>query len=136
MLGTPHRRFADEDRIETRASVALEHCGRLVERRLGLLIRHFQEQQKHQLLDAIAESAVIPQPVAVVPEFLDAGGWVAHSLIVVVDRLGIGKMAHNPRDVFGVDCFLCQQVFESPDSISVTLRQPRLLSMHQKAVHL
>jgi hypothetical protein len=28
--------------------------GRFVERRLGLFVRHFQEQQKRQLLDVIA----------------------------------------------------------------------------------
>ena len=39
---------------------------------LRLLIRHFQEQQKRQLLDVIAVGqAVIPQDVAVVPELLD-----------------------------------------------------------------
>ena len=45
---------------------------RLVERRPALLVRHFEEQQKRQLLDVVAVGqAVIPQDVAVVPELLD-----------------------------------------------------------------
>ena len=36
-----------------------------------LLVRHFQEQQKRQLLNVIAVGkAVIPQDVAVIPKFL------------------------------------------------------------------
>ena len=47
--------------------------------RLGLLIRHFQEQQKRELFDVVAVGqAVITEDVAVVPEFLDEGGWCAH----------------------------------------------------------
>ena len=56
---------------------------RLLNGGLALLVRHFQEQQKRQLLDVIAVGQpVIPQDVAVVPEFLDEllGVVVCHSL--------------------------------------------------------
>ena len=44
----------------------------LVERRLRLLIRHFQEQQIGQLLHVVAiRQAIIPEDVAVVPKFLN-----------------------------------------------------------------
>jgi len=40
-----------------------------------LLVRHFQEQQKRELLDLVAVGQpVIAQDVAVVPELLDEGG--------------------------------------------------------------
>ena len=43
-----------------------------IEGRFALLIRHFEEEQKGQLLDIITiRQAVIPEDVAVVPEFLD-----------------------------------------------------------------
>ena len=43
------------------------------------LIRHFEEQEKRQLLDAIAVGQpVITQDVAGVPELLEVGGWIAH----------------------------------------------------------
>ncbi len=60
---------------QRRPIVALGNGRRLVERRLRLLVRHFQEQQKRQLLDVIAVGqAVIAQDVAVVPELLDELG--------------------------------------------------------------
>ncbi len=53
-------------------AVTFRNRRRLVERRLRLLVRHFQEQQKRQLLDVVAVGqAVIAQDVAVVPEFLN-----------------------------------------------------------------
>ena len=60
--------------LEKRAPAKAFRDGRgLVERRLRLLVRHFQEQQKRQLLDVIAVGqAVVAQDVAVVPELLDA----------------------------------------------------------------
>ena len=43
-----------------------------VKRRLALLVRHLEKQQKRQLLDIIAVGEpVIPQDIAVVPEFLN-----------------------------------------------------------------
>ncbi len=51
----------------------------LVKRRPGLLIRHFEEQEKRQLLDVIAVGqAVIAQDIAIVPELLDELLGVAH----------------------------------------------------------
>ncbi len=48
------------------------HGRRLLERRLRLLIGHFQKKQKRQLLDVIAvRQTVIAEDVAVVPEFGD-----------------------------------------------------------------
>ena len=62
---------------QARPILALGHGRRLVERRLRLLVRHLQEQQKRQLLDVIAVGqTVIAEDVAVVPEFLDEGCWV------------------------------------------------------------
>src|ERR1022692_2712089 len=63
----------------------LRDGGRLVEGRLRLLVRHFQEQQKRQLLHVIAVGqAVIPQDVAVVPELLNKCSRVAHGAIIPV----------------------------------------------------
>src|ERR1019366_9576829 len=67
---------------------ALRNRRGLVERRLGLLIRHFQEQQKRQLLDVVAVGqAVVPQDVAVVPKLLDKGGGVANAGVTA----GVGE---------------------------------------------
>ncbi len=47
-----------------------------------LLVRHFQEQQKRQLLNVIAVGqAVIPQDVAVVPKLLNELLWIAHDYV-------------------------------------------------------
>jgi hypothetical protein len=46
--------------------------GFFIERRLALLVRHFEEQQERQLLDIVAVGEpVVAQDVAVVPEFLN-----------------------------------------------------------------
>ena len=46
----------------------------LAERRFGLLVRHFQEQQIGQLFHIIAVTdAVIAEDIAVIPEFLYNG---------------------------------------------------------------
>jgi len=51
---------------------ALGNWRELVERRPTLLIRHLQEQEKRQLLDVVTiGQPVIPQDVAVIPEFLN-----------------------------------------------------------------
>ena len=50
-----------------------------VERRLRLLVRHFQEQQKRQLLHVIAiRQTIIAENVAIIPKFLDKGRGIAH----------------------------------------------------------
>ena len=66
---------------QRRPILALGNGRGLVERRPGLLIRHFQEQQKRQLLDVIAVGqAVIAKDVAVVPELgNECRGVVGHS---------------------------------------------------------
>ena len=53
---------------------------RLVERRSALLVRHFEEKQKRQLLEIVAvRQPVIAQNVAVVPKFLDElSGLLGH----------------------------------------------------------
>ena len=67
---------------------------RLVERRPGLLIRHFQEEQKRQLLHVIAVGqTVIPQDVAIVPELLDEGGGIAHDFFFF--RRGAGRFFNS-----------------------------------------
>ena len=61
--------------LQLQQRISTEHFGngrRLIERRLRLLVRHFQEEQKRELLDVVAvRQTVIPQDVAVVPKFLD-----------------------------------------------------------------
>jgi len=48
---------------------------RRVERRLGLLVCHFQEQQKRELLDIVAiREAIVPKDVAVIPKLSDELG--------------------------------------------------------------
>jgi len=45
---------------------------RLVKRRPALLICHFEKEQERQLLDVVSvRQSVIPENVAVVPEFLN-----------------------------------------------------------------
>src|SRR5208282_3439891 len=52
---------------------------------LRLLVRHFQEQQKRQLLHVVTiRKAVIPQDIAIIPELLnELGGMVRHSFSFV-----------------------------------------------------
>ena len=58
---------------------SLRNGRRLIERRLRLLVCHFQEEQKRELLDVVAvRQAIIAQDVAVVPEFLNEGVGVGH----------------------------------------------------------
>jgi hypothetical protein len=65
---------------QRRPVLALGNGRRLVERRPRLLIRHFQEKEKGQLLDVIAvRQPFIPQDIAVIPKFLDEGGGIAHA---------------------------------------------------------
>ncbi len=68
-----------------------------------LLVRHFQEQKKRQLLDVIAVGkTIIPKNVAVVPELLDQLGrhyftidvepWIAAALwIALIWRLAFPR---------------------------------------------
>ena len=64
---------------ERRPVLALGDRRRFVKRRLRLLVRHFQEKEKRQLLHVVpVRETVIPEDVAVVPELLDEGGGIAH----------------------------------------------------------
>jgi hypothetical protein len=77
----------------------------LSERRLGLFIRHLEEQQVGELLDVIAVAdPVIPQDVAVIPHALDdGGGFGGHftDLQVVMPQMvsSLGKYAKSPSFV-------------------------------------
>ena len=49
----------------------------MAKRRLGIFMRHFEKQQKGQLLQIIAVAhAVVAQRMAEIPDFLDQGGGV------------------------------------------------------------
>ena len=53
----------------------------LIERRLRLLVRHFQEEQKRKLLYVGAvRQTVIAKDVAIVPEFLNEGVRIGHGV--------------------------------------------------------
>ena len=68
MPRVPVESFSEDGLVE--AGGALEAGGHLIDWRLRLLVRHFQEKEKRQLLDVIAVGEiVIPQDVAVVPQF-------------------------------------------------------------------
>jgi len=64
--------------IELNQNIPAEALGDrrgLVERCTGLLIRHLEEEQKGQLLQIIPiRETIIPEDIAVIPEFLDECG--------------------------------------------------------------
>ncbi len=60
---------------QARPVVSLGDDGWMIVGRLRALVRHFEEQQKSELLYVIAvRKTVIAQDVAVVPKFVDEGG--------------------------------------------------------------
>ena len=71
--------------VEQVVAVLLEQAGptvlvgnlaRLIVRGLRALGGHLEEEQVRQLLDVVAIThPVVAQDIAVVPEFLDDGGW-------------------------------------------------------------
>jgi hypothetical protein len=59
---------------QARPIIARGDHGSFVERRVGLLVGHLEEQQVSELLDVIAiTDPIVPQDVAVVPKTLDNG---------------------------------------------------------------
>ena len=64
---------------QRRPILALGNGRRLVKGRTRLLIRHFEEQQKRQLLHIIAVGqTIVEENVALVPKLLDEGVGIAH----------------------------------------------------------
>src|SRR5262245_56773367 len=69
---------------QSRPVFACRDRRRFVTWRTALLVRHFQRQQKRQLLYVIAVGqAVVAENVAVVPEFLNESSRAGHASVKV-----------------------------------------------------